>query len=151
MSWLKIDDGYPTHRRVRSLGRDVPSKWLHTTALCYCARHLTDGRLDQTDIALLIAEADMPKATATRSIGKLVDVGLWAKTGEFYELRDYLDYNPSAQEVKEKRLAAAERQRRSRVTHASVTGPRPVPSQTHISSSAFDVAETVDRSLRSVQ
>jgi hypothetical protein len=118
----------------------VPAKWLHTAALCYCARHLTDGLLDETDLGLLIAEADMPRTAAMRSITKLVDVGLWAKTGEAsYELRDYLDYNPSKADVQAKRQAAKDRMRAIRSfdvranterTSREVREPRPVPSQT---------------------
>jgi len=109
VTWVKIDDKFPRHRRLRSLGRDIPSKWLHTVALCFCAEHLTDGMIEEYDLEQIIGDADMPKATGRRCVPKLVAAGLWEEVDGGYQIRDFLDYNPSSEDVKAKRQAARDR------------------------------------------
>lgn len=109
MSWLKVDDRFPRHRRIRELRGDTSAKWLHVTALCFCSENLTDGRIDDVDLPSLINESELTAAIGKRSINKLVSVGLWEQNEEgSYMIRDFLDYNPSAVEVKELRAARSE-------------------------------------------
>ena len=41
MTWLRIDDAMVDHPKI--IGLSDGAFRLHITALCYCARHLTDG------------------------------------------------------------------------------------------------------------
>src|SRR4029453_3116326 len=43
MSWVRLDDQYPDHPKVRALG--PLGLALQTAAICYCGRYLTDGFL----------------------------------------------------------------------------------------------------------
>ena len=104
MAWVRLDDRFPRHRRVQELGRDVSAKWLHVTALCYCGEHLTDGLVDEIALRQIINDADITATTARKCIPKLVDAGLWnVYPGVGYLIRDFLDYNPPADEVRAKR------------------------------------------------
>lgn len=108
MSWVKLDDMFPRHRRVQHLHRDVVAKWLHIVALCYCAEHLTDGRIDEVALRSVIKDADVPRSAATRCVPKLVECGLWVEHDQGgFVIRDYLDYNPTAAETRAKREARA--------------------------------------------
>jgi len=108
MAWLKIDDGFAEHPRVEKLSSRAFR--LHVTALCQCARKLTDGHITDTDarVARLVANA------GTRAILELEEAGLWERNGRGWVVRDYLDYNPSAEQVKAERDRAAERMRKVR-------------------------------------
>lgn len=171
MTWLRIEDRFPRHRRIRGLRRDTAAKWLHVCALCYCSEHLTDGHIDQLAVDQIVTDAEIPKTAAQRCINKLVNVGLWIQWTEGEEsgflIRDFLDYNPAKEAVKQRREATAERQARWRDTHrdnasgqfvsnasrnalrnALVTPPRPVPIERTRSSALGDL---IDESLRSAQ
>lgn len=159
MAWVRLDDGFPRHRKVQELGRDIAAKWLHVVALCYCGEHLTDGLVDEIALRTIINDADIPVSAARRVIPKLVETGLWITHEERsgWLIRDYLDYNPSASSVREKREQARDRmallRRNQRDVRANTKGtsrevrsaPTPSPSP---SSSSLEVV--VDNSLRSV-
>ena len=49
MTWLKTDDRFPEHRKIRRLS-DAAYR-LHHTALCACAKDETDGMVTEADIA----------------------------------------------------------------------------------------------------
>ena len=111
MSWVRIDDNFPSHPKVKGLTHVAYR--LHTVAMCYCARNLTDGALDKGDVAVVAAEARC--AQPRRSITELVEAELWvAVGGGGYLINDYLEYNPSAEKVKEEREKARDRMKRIR-------------------------------------
>jgi hypothetical protein len=110
MSWVRVDDGFSENPKILEL--DDRTFRIHVWALCYCARHLTDGLL------VLGVLRGCPlvtrKYTLDRVLGCLVGAGLWEPVEGGYLVHDYLVFNPAAAKVREKRAAAAERQRRWR-------------------------------------
>jgi hypothetical protein len=144
MTWLKTDDRFPEHRKVRRLTDSAYR--LHHTAMCACAKDETDGFVTAADIA------DMEHGTRlAKHIPALVGAGLWEVVPGGWLVHDFLHYNPSHEQLIAKRANDRERQARSRktkeaapsmdmsqrdsrVTHAfvtpPVTAPRPVPSRT---------------------
>ena len=109
MAWLKVDDGFPEHPKVQPLS-DKAFR-LHIAGLCSSARRLTDGHLSRMD-------ADVCRLVANRAtvkhIAELEHAGLWKPTTEGWEIKDYLDYNPSAEQVKAERERWAEQKRKKR-------------------------------------
>jgi hypothetical protein len=108
--WLKMDDQYPSHPKVVAAGGDAA--WLHVCAACYCAQHLTDGLVPKAILSRL-SDRKKPEQLAAR----LVEVGLWHDRGDHYELNDYLDYNPSREQVladRERRAAAGRKGAKNR-------------------------------------
>lgn len=101
MAWVKLDDNFPTNRKVVELGADAFR--LYVEALCYCGSNLTDGHLTPSALRRLW-EPD--RAT------ELVAAGLWLQVEDGYEVKDYLKYNPSREQVETEREKAAERKRR---------------------------------------
>jgi hypothetical protein len=156
MSWLAVDDGFAEHEKIIDLSDR--SFRLHMAALCYCARNLTDGILRERQVAAVCA---ITKATR-RHLLELVSAGLWEDLGDSFAINDYLDYNPTAAAVKERKRKRSEAGKRGadRRWHGKGDGkshsnghseshmPPPLPSPT--SSRALDVAAVIQRSLEEV-
>jgi hypothetical protein len=82
-------------------------------ALCYCGRNLTDGILDAR--AVRVVGAVLTASRCARWVNELVERGLWvAHDDGTYEIKNYLDYNPSQASVKEERRKAKERMNKRR-------------------------------------
>ncbi len=135
MTWFKVDDGFPAHRKVVALPRGprrLAAIGAWTLAGAWSSANQTEGRLPQS----AVDEFAVPRQVQS----DLVAAGLWRKVDDGYVMHDFLDYNPSAEKVAEERRASAERQARARerarvareasrrdggvttaVTHASVT------------------------------
>jgi hypothetical protein len=109
MAWAKLDDQFAEHTRIAPLS-DKAFR-LHVAAICLAARKLTDGHITYTDARVLQA---LTRAR-TRHIDELLGAGVWTENGGAgWVIRDYLDYNPSAETVKERRAKWTERQNRKR-------------------------------------
>lgn len=93
MTWVRLDDGFADHPKIEAAGPSAA--WLHVAALCYCSRHLTDGRMPAAKARRLV-DARNPQ----QLIDRLLEVGLWETTeGGDYMIHDYLAYQPDAATV----------------------------------------------------
>jgi len=96
MPWGRIDDGFYDHPKLDALGRDrLPCIGLYVLALSWSNRYLTDGDIPPDRVRRLGGT----KALAER----LVRVGLWDQLADGYRIHDFLDYNDSAEEVRQRR------------------------------------------------
>lgn len=137
MTWVKLDDQFydnPTNRELGATARD-----LFFAGLCYCAKGLTNGRIPKCDVPLVLAQAQTKPATVKR----LLEFGRWVDGGTFYEIPEYLTYNPSREKVLADREASRQRMRSYRSSPVrspersdvgTPTPSRPVPSPTTSSS-----------------
>ena len=155
MTWARFDDGFPGHRKIRRLTDGAYR--LHTTAICHCAHDLTDGFVTPEDIT----EMESIRQPEKR-IAELVKADCWAVAVGGWMIHDYLDYNPSREQVIAERESARERKEtwkakrkaeRNAVPNTVPNGvgnvaPYPYPSRTRpvVSTSA----ETSHQSLQSV-
>ncbi len=96
MSWAKLDDGLPNNPKVEGLS-DRAFR-LYVGSICYCARNFTGGALTAKATRIVCAEA----AALKKHVGELHDAGLWDRTGDGYLVHDYLKYNPSTEDAKER-------------------------------------------------
>lgn len=92
MSWLKLDDKFRQHPKVLSV--DFEARWLHVAGMGYAAEYLTDGFIPERVLCMLSDVANA-KASATH----LLEAGLWEVVEGGYQIHDYLQYNPSKEEV----------------------------------------------------
>jgi hypothetical protein len=152
MTWARLDDGFPEHPKVIGLSDRAIRLWL--TALCYCARNLTDGLVTEIALKNVARSSNLsrPNSVATA----LVDAGLWERTDDEnggYLIHDYLKYNPSKVDVERERAAARDRMQRHRSKEvranvpANVTGersPSPSPTTTTRSGVVGDLDRTSD-------
>jgi len=107
MPWVKLDDRFPSHRKVALLS-DRAFR-LHVSAICWCSENLTDGRISDRELTL-VAHIRGLKATAKQ----LEDAGLWDRTDDGWVIHDFLDYNPSREQTLAERKKNAERQEKFR-------------------------------------
>lgn len=101
MAWVKLDDQFADHPKIIKAG--PLAGWLYICGLTYCGRYLTDGYIPRGQVRKL---ADVDDATALAD--RLVAVGLWEEIEDGYVVHDYLEYNPTAEEVLATREARAE-------------------------------------------
>lgn len=138
MTWLRVDDGFTEHPKIRGLSNDAFR--LHITGLCYCARNLTDGLISRLALRSVGSNANLSRPGTTART--LVRAGLWHPEADGYRIHDYLAYNPAKADVDKERAAARERMQRRRSGEryaersgertgersGEVRGPRPDPS-----------------------
>ncbi len=105
MTWVKLDDQFADHPKIEAAG--PMAAWLFVCGLCYASKHLTDGYIPGS-VANRLANVPTPR----KHIDQLVAVGLWHVEGEGYRIRSYLEYQPTAEEVEQRRRMRAEAGRR---------------------------------------
>lgn len=124
MVWVKIDDHFDEHPKMDRVGPLGWGYWL--AGLAYCNRNLTDGFIPWGVArrlgSLEVVEPDGKVWTLGRTSGMtgddvtadwiislLIDAGLWEEVPngqgriDGYRVHDFLDFNPSRQDVEEKR------------------------------------------------
>lgn len=112
---MKLDDGFATDPKVLEAG--PLGLAMQVAALCYCNQKLTDGRLPRPVAAMLIDTTDLG-ITWDSIVDQLVALGMWHQPGHdcdscppiergFY-LHDYLEFQPSREEVLELRAKRSE-------------------------------------------
>jgi len=102
MTWLRIDDAFAQHPKVIQAGSRAA--WLDVAGMCYASRYLTDGFVPAGMIHKLTDEPNPDELAQA-----LVDAGLWEVRPGGYLIHDYLEYNPSAAQVRENRRRDAAR------------------------------------------
>lgn len=123
MPWVKIDDEFSEHPKMVEVG--PLGMALQMAALCYCNHHLTDGYVPGSVAKRLIDLEGMP-LTFGQIAKKLIDVGVWTADGDGYRIHDYLEFQPSKDQVvadrEQKRTAGAKGGQASAQARASARG-----------------------------
>lgn len=88
--WFKVDDRLAHHPKVMRAGNQAMGLWVRAGS--WSAAHLTDGFIP----ADLLATFGAKRAHAEA----LVKADLWLAEPEGYRFRDWLQYQPSAHDVK---------------------------------------------------
>lgn len=102
MSWARIDDMFHAHPKAMDAGLEAIGLW--AMALAHCANYLTDGHVKRS-AAQRIAGAELDRLSAA-----LVRVGLWeVHPTDGWSFHDYLDYNPSREQVLAERAVRKQR------------------------------------------
>jgi hypothetical protein len=105
MSWARLDDRYPRHRKLVAAGVLRPlCIALDVSGICHAAEYATDGFVADRDLPHVLEV--LPRNRQQAVLAKLVDVGRWHRDTQAggYWIHDFLKYNPSAA----KRLAEAD-------------------------------------------
>lgn len=130
MAWVKMDDSFPDHPKIAALS-DRAFR-LHVSAMCLCARSMTDGHVPSAWMKRL--------GTTTKLIAELRDHKLWDDAEGGFQIHDFLKYNPSREQVENRREERAESGRKGGLAKAEKLAtamalattnvvPRPVPSR----------------------
>src|SRR4051812_28233572 len=97
MTWYALDDQGAFHAKVLDAGNEAYGAWCRAGQ--WCSQQLTDGRFSRA-VAVTIGPWRLWK--------KLIAVGLCEDMGNGeLQIHDFLDYNPSAEEVRAERARKA--------------------------------------------
>lgn len=103
MTWVKVDDKAPRHKKQLKAGAEAC--WLWVCGLAYAKEQPEhDGRIPSEAIAILYPFRN-PAALAA----KLVQVGLWEQAEDGYQIHDWDFWNGTPEEVAEKKQRARDR------------------------------------------
>jgi hypothetical protein len=117
MPWLKVDDQLPSHPKSTALEIACGAWEVYCAATllwrdlgCDCSHNLTEGRFTRTR-ALNVLPRSIPVDVIDRALAALVASGfIDADTAPHsYVFHDWNDYNPTRDEVLEKRRATSEK------------------------------------------
>ncbi len=103
MTWGKVDDNLAFHPKVIAAGNEAMGLWVRS--LSWSSQQLTDGIIPDAIISALHGEA---------AAHILVAAGLWHEVDGGYEFNDWVDYQPTREQVLAERLATRERSRAAR-------------------------------------
>ncbi|HEY9372565.1 hypothetical protein [Streptomyces sp.] len=99
MTWFKVDDSFHSHPKV--LATDPAALGLWVVAGAWSSANLTGGFVPDRALPRLVPDgASLAK--------ELVAAGLWKRSKGGYLFHDWTDYNPTAEEEREKRAKRAE-------------------------------------------
>lgn len=106
MTWLKLDETFDDDVADAGLSKDA--RWAHLQGLLHCMRRLTDGRL--TDRVVTKFDVDDPDACAR----ELCDAGFWVRRPGGYLVVHHMEWQPTRQDVEDRKAANAARQAKAR-------------------------------------
>ena len=143
MAWARLDDDFHLHRKVRRAGNEAAG--VFARGLSYCQKYGTDGHLGALDddfLTIVLPEAQNRLEVAER----LVSVGLLEARDDGYWVHDYLDYNDSAEQIRERRAkqSAGGKKSSKRFGYGKETD-KPTPDSTR-SSTPESTPEETDKS-----
>lgn len=107
MPWVRFDDSSPDNPNIDQLSDGAFRLWFN--AICYSNRNLTDGFVPATRIPRLT-----PHYKA-QHMAELVNSGRWHKEQDGIRIHGYLDYQPSSEQINERR--EYERQKKQNQRH----------------------------------
>ena len=103
MAWVKLDVDFAWHPKILRAG--PLGMAMQVAALCYCNKYLTDGFIPHEVVPTLL-NLDLCKeykVSCEDIVQTLVVVGIWEQVKGGYIIHDYLDYQPSREEVLKQR------------------------------------------------
>lgn len=133
MTWVRLEDQFPIHRKVALL--DDATYRLHTEAIAWCSRNMTDGIIRADELRSISKRATKARAAI------LVQRGLWHEAGHVctrpvdkcprsgpdgWVVHDYLQYQPAKVRTVAKRAKERDRSKRYRDSQTGrfATDPR---------------------------
>lgn len=129
MTWLKIDDKLTTHPKWLGLTLQAKSLWLHASV--WCAAHNNDGVIPEHALPLITFQSSLAASDQQPAVDTLVRARLWRRVpkgrGGGIEILNWLDYQPSKQQVQEKSTADEAKAVRKRLhdwLHKAAVGKR---------------------------
>jgi hypothetical protein len=105
MTWFKVDDSFHSHPKVLTSSLEALGLWV--VAGTWSAHNLTDGFVSGQVLLRLHTDA-------TSLAEELVTVGLWKRAKGGYQFHDWIEYQPTKEEVEAERRKWAEKKAKQR-------------------------------------
>lgn len=102
MPWARLDDGFWRNPKVTATS--TAAVGVYALGISYCADQLTDGFIPESIAVHMLARR------RRALIRELVAREFWVEAADGYQIRDFLDYNPSKAEVDFRRRTNTRRQ-----------------------------------------
>jgi hypothetical protein len=132
MGWVRVDDAFYDHEKFIAAGPCGIALWL--TALGWSNRNLTDGYIPRGQVPRLLVFEGLSwetgavpglatfgeEVTGLAVANRLVEVGIFDDAPGGYQIHDYLEFQPSAEQVREKAKKERERWHRRAAGNAAV-------------------------------
>ena len=137
--YIRVDADFWDHPKAIAAGPDGRS--LYLCALAWSRKQLTDGAIQAVVLPSLAFKTGLPIEAAQTAADRLVEVGMWERTADGWEIHDYAEHQITRADVDRQRAQWRKRQsdkrardqeqqddhahvtRDSRVSHAGVTRP----------------------------
>lgn len=135
--WGKIDDSFAWHPKILKAG--PLAGWMFIAGLCYCNRHLTNGKIPKAAVPSLANWSGIgvfngmhgEDVTPEMCENQLTSVGLWDDKEDHFLVHDYRDFNFTKRQVQLLRAQWRRRQSKHRAKlsrrDSRVNHPLPVP------------------------
>lgn len=111
MPWVRLDDEFAEHPKVTGVG--PLAGMMQVAALCYCNRFLTDGFVPKGQVPKLVSfdgyAFNGVQVTWQGVLQDLLVAEMWSEVDGGYLVHDYLEYQPSRDEVMRSRNASTDR------------------------------------------
>jgi hypothetical protein len=114
MSWAKLDDRFHVNGKIVAAGNAAVG--LFARGISWSAGHETDGFIPE-GVARMLESPDQGL------VDRLLEIGLLERAEGGYQIHDYLEFNPSARELRRQRKAVADRVRAHRARNGHDTPP----------------------------
>jgi len=142
VTWFKVDDSFHQHSKARKVAARSPAALaLWVLAGSWSSANLTEGFVPDDDLPWILPASEQ---LAT----ELVAARLWKRVKGGYLFHDWLDFNPSKQQVLDDRAAARERMRRLRADRKRRSGERSAEHQANVRDLFSTPSRTSSRSSR---
>lgn len=89
--WFKVDDQLPMNEKMLTVSLAAVGLWVEAGA--WASASQTEGRLPKRLLRVLHPDASQKEAD------ELVKVGLWEDRGDYWQIHDFLEYNPPKDQV----------------------------------------------------
>lgn len=127
--FFRVDVGFWDHPKAIAAGRD--GRGLYLCAIGWSRSQLTDGRIPAYVLPMLAFKDGMPIDSASAAADRLVEVGLWERTPDGWQIHDYAEHQQTTDDIEDQRARwrdrkNAQRSREAERTTQDVTGDSPV-------------------------
>lgn len=110
MPWAKFDDGFDDSDETDLIGPE--GVCMFVCSITWCSRNLTDGMIPEGRVKRLLGYT-------TTALALLIQYRWWVQVPGGYQVRNYLKYNPSKEQVLKERAQAAARKDEWKKRHAN--------------------------------
>ncbi len=129
--YIRVDADFWDHPKAIAAGPDGRS--LYLCALAWSRKQLTDGAVQAVVLPSLAFKTGLPIEAAQTAADRLVEVGMWERTADGWQIHDYAEHQLTKADVDRQRAHWRKRQSDKRARdqeqqddHAHVTRDSPV-------------------------